>query len=691
MSNFLLELYSEEIPHGLQIDCRTNLEVSFIKKLEEQNIKYKQIKVFSTPTRLCVHVEGLPTYLVLEAKELKGPKVGSPEQALEGFLKSNILEKKDVFEKEIDKGTFYFAKTKQQKVDLQSLFAKQIPDILKSINWKKSMRWSDYTMTWARPLKSIFCLFDNYTVNFDFYHLKSSNKIYVGGPYDDKAIIIKNISQYFSVLKDKNIILDQEVRKKMVLTGLTSVFKKAKCEDQPNPKLVEEVTNLVDYPTALKCEFSKDFLDLPEELLHLTMMQHQRYFPMKSLETDKITNSFVTISNNKDEKKIIIAGNERVLQARLSDAKFFWDKNKKQNLVKNVSKLNGITFYKDLGSLYDKTQRVRQLASLIADIIGSNKGDTEIAASICKADLVSDLVGEYPELQGVIGKHFAMAQGFSPQIAGAISDHYLPIGSSDKVPKDKISICVALADKIDTLTGFFGINLKPTSSKDPFALRRAVIGMIRIVIENKISISLKEIINNAKNLYLSKNIKFTNEKLADELIDFFNERFKNLLKEKEKRFDVVDSVLSDNRSDDFYNLYLKITTIAKHIKQPEGVNAIAVYKRAKNILQQNEQMIKDNIFGTPDPVLFASEIEENLLAHINEIREYFTTPSRLRDTQKSIKMLSETKVLTDKFFEEVKVNDENEQVRKNRLELLFLMCKTFDNFTDFSKLEGLNG
>ena len=691
MSDFLLELYSEEIPHGLQIDCRINIEAAFVKKLEEQNIKYKQINVFSTPTRLCAHIEGLPTNLVLEAKELKGPKVGSPEQALEGFLKSNMLEKKDVFEKEIDKGTFYFAKTKQQKVDLQSLFAKQVPEILKSINWKKSMRWSDHAMTWARPLKSIFCLFDKHTVNFDFYHLKSSNKIYVSGPYDEKVVTIKNISQYFSVLKDKSIILDQEVRKKMVLTGLTSVFKKSKCEDLPNPKLVEEVTNLVDYPTALKGEFSKDFLDLPEELLHLTMMQHQRYFPMKSLETDKITNSFVTISNNRDEKKLIIAGNERVLQARLSDAKFFWDKNKKQNLVKNVSKLNGITFYKDLGSLYDKTQRVRQLASLIADIVGSNKGDTEIAASICKADLVSDLVGEYPELQGVIGKYFAMAQGFSPQIAGAISDHYLPVGSNDKVPKDKISICVALADKLDTLIGFFGINLKPTSSKDPFALRRAVIGMIRIIIENKISISLKEIINNAKNLYLSKNIKFTNEKLADELIDFFNERFKNLLKEKEKRFDVVDSVLSNNRSDDFYNLYLKITTIAKHIKQTDGVNAVAVYKRAKNILQQNEQMIKDNIFGSPDPVLFASEIEENLLAHINEIREYFTTPSRLRDSQKSIKMLSETKELTDKFFEEVKVNDENEQVRKNRLELLFLMCKTFDNFTDFSKLEGLNG
>ena len=688
MSEFLLELYSEEIPHGLQIDCRTNLEASFQKKLEDHNIKYKHINVFSTPSRLCIHIEGLPTNLLLEAKEIKGPKVGSPEQALEGFLKSNKLDKKDVFEKEIDKGKFYFAKTKQQKIDLQRLFATQVPEILKTLNWKKSMRWSNHSLSWGRPLKSILCLFDKHPVVFDFHHLKSSNKVHVGGPYDEKSFIVKNIVQYFSTLKDKKIILDQEVRKKMVLEGLKSVFKKSKCEDNPNAKLVEEVTNLVDYPTALKGQFSKEFLELPEELLHLTMMQHQRYFPMKSLETNKITNSFITISNNTDEKKLIIAGNESVLQARLSDAKFFWDKNKRQNLVKNVSKLNGITFYKDLGSLYDKTQRVRQLASLIADIIGANKGDTEIAGSICKADLVSDLVGEYPELQGVIGKYFALSQGFSPEIANAISDHYLPVGPTDRVPKDKISICVALADKLDTLIGFFGINLKPTSSKDPFALRRAVLGMIRIILDNKISISLKEIINNAKNLYLSNNVEIINDRLADDLMDFFNDRFKNLLKDKEKRLDVVDSVLSNNRSDDFYNLYLKITTIAKYIKQPDGINSIAAYKRAKNILEQNDQMVKDNIFGNPDPVLFNTEIEKNLLANIQEVREYFTTPSRLRDSQKSIKMLSDVKVLTDRFFEEVKVNDDNEEVKKNRLELLFLMCKTFDNFTDFSKLEG---
>ena len=688
MSDFLLELYSEEIPHGLQIDARNNLQALFVKKLEDQNIKYKFIKSLSTPTRLCIYIVGLPFSLKVEAKEIKGPKVGVPEQALEGFLKSNQLSKEDIFEKEIDKGIFYFAKTKKQEIQLQHLLQNQVPELLKGLNWKKSMRWSDHTLAWGRPLKSILCLLDKNIVSFDFFHLKSSNKVYTGGPSDEKSSIIKDIAQYFSLIKDKKIILDQEIRQQMVLKSLSAVFKRSKCEDNPSPKLVEEVTNLVDYPTALKGQFSKDFLELPQELLNLTMMQHQRYFPMKSLETGKITNSFITISNNTDEKNLIVAGNERVLQARLSDAKFFWDKNKKQNLVKNVSKLHGITFYKDLGSLYDKTQRVRQLASLIADIIGANKEDTEIAGSICKADLVSDLVGEYPELQGVIGKYFAMAQGFSPEIASAISDHYLPVGPTDKVPKDKIAISVALADKLDTLIGFFGINLKPTSSKDPFALRRAVLGMIRIIIENKISISLKELINNAKNLYLSKNIKMINEKLAEDLIDFFNDRFKNLLKDKEKRLDIVDSVLSNNRSDDFYHLHTKIVTLAKYMKLPDGTNAIAAYKRSKNILEQNEHLVKEHVFGTPDPVLFKEEIENLLLTKINEIREYFTTPSRLRDSQKSIKMLSEVKNLTDQFFEEVKVNDDNADIKKNRLELLFLMCKTFDNFTDFSKLEG---
>ena len=688
MSDFLLELYSEEIPHGLQINTRKSLEASFQKSLEDENIKCKKLHIYSTPSRIFVFIEGLPATINIAAKEIKGPKIGTPPQALEGFLKSNQLNKADVFEKETDKGIFYFAKTKKQTVDLKVSFQTIVPDILKSINWKKSMRWSDHDLSWGRPLKSILCLFDTSIVPFHFYHLQSTNKIFLGGPYDEKSYVVKNTSHYFTLLKDKKIILDHEERKKMILASLKTIFAKSKCENNPDMGLVEEVTNLVEYPTALKGKFSEEFLALPEELLNLTMKQHQRYFPMRSLSEGKIVNQFITISNNKDEKKLIIEGNERVLQARLADAKFFWDKNKKQNLVKLVSKLNGIVFYKDLGTVYDKTQRVRQLSSLIADIIVCNKEDTEIAASICKADLVTDLVGEYPELQGVIGSYFALGQGFSPEISKAISDHYLPLGPNDRVPKEKIAICVAVADKLDTLIGFFGINVKPTSSKDPFALRRAVLGIIRILIENKISLSLKELINNAKNLYLSKNIKFTNDKLADDLIEFFNDRFKNLLKDKVTRLDVVDSVLSNNRSDDFYNLNLKIMSIIKCLRQDEGMNAIAAYKRAKNILEQNQKEIENQIFGTPDPVLFRNPCEENLLIKINEVRDYFTTPSRLRDSQKTIHMLSEIKNLTDVFFTDVKVNDENQEIKNNRLELLYLMCKTFDNFTDFSKIEG---
>ena len=482
MSDFLLEIYSEEIPHSLQIDARINLASFFKKKLADKKIKFKKLNIYSTPSRLCIYIQGLPTTFNIAAKEIKGPKVGMPSKALEGFLKSNNLKKSDISQKEIDKGKFYYGKTKKQTVNLRDLFKSVVPEILKNINWKKSMRWSNHSLQWGRPLKSILCLFDKNLVFFSFQHLKSTNKVFLGGPYDEKSFVIKNISDYFNLLKEKKIILDHEARKKLILDSLKSILNKSKCENNPNTKLVEEVTNLVDHPTALKGKFSEEFLGLPEELLNLTMMQHQRYFPMKSKEKNKIINNFITISNKRDEKKIIIAGNERVLQARLSDAKFFWDKNKKQNLVKLVSKLNGIVFYKELGTIYDKTQRVRQLSSLIADIIGCNKEDTEIAASICKADLVTDLVGEYPELQGVIGSYFALGQGFSPQISKAISDHYLPLGPNDKVPKEKISISVALADKLDTLIGFFGINIKPTSSKDPFALRRSVLGIIRILI-----------------------------------------------------------------------------------------------------------------------------------------------------------------------------------------------------------------
>ena len=686
MSDFFLELYSEEIPHGLQINVRKQIHELILKELNENNIKFKGFDIFSTPKRLIVFIENITLNQKIESQEVKGPKVGCNDQALEGFLKSKNAIKEDLIQKSTDKGEFYFVKLPAKTLLTSDILRKKLPSILQTINWKKSMRWSDHDCFWGRPLKSILCLLDNQVLDFSFFHINSSNSTYVNGPFEDKEIKIKNFKDYKKNLEKNKIEINHIKRESKINIELEKLLKKNKCSLEINNALVDEVTNLVETPVILKGKFDPEYLELPDELLNLTMVNHQRYFPMKSEQANKIINSFLFVANNFDNKNLITKGNEKVIDARLSDAKFFWDKNKRQNLVKQVTKLNSIVFYQKLGTLYDKTQRIRQLSSVIADTIGANKEDTEIAGSICKADLVSDLVGEYPELQGTIGRYFALEQGFSQEISNAIQNHYLPLGPSGKVPKEKISIAVAVADKIDTLIGFFGIDEKPTSSKDPFALRRACLGVLRLITENKISLSLKEILNNSKNLYLTQNYQLTNEKVIEDLFQFFIERFKINLKDKGARLDVTNSILENNRSDDFYLIMKNINELSKCLKKSQGQDAISIYKRSKNILDQSNQ--EEEFFGNPDNVLFQHPSEDEMLIKLNEARDYFTTPSRLRDNEKTITLLSELKPMTDNFFDNVKVNDDNQQVRKNRLELLTLLCKTFEKFTDFSKLDG---
>jgi glycyl-tRNA synthetase beta chain len=584
MSDFFLELYSEEIPHGLQIHARKQIHELILKELNENNIKFKEFDIFSTPKRLIVFIENITLNQKIESQEVKGPKVGCNDQALEGFLKSKNALKEDLIQKSTDKGEFYFVKLPAKTLLTSDILRKKLPSILQTINWKKSMRWSDHDCFWGRPLKSILCLLDNQVLDFSFFHINSSNSTYVNGPFEDKEIKIKNFKDYKKNLEKNKIEINHLKRESKINIELEKLLKKNKCSLEINNALVDEVTNLVETPVILKGKFDPEYLELPDELLNLTMVNHQRYFPMKSEQENKIINSFLFVANNFDNKNLITKGNEKVIDARLSDAKFFWDKNKRQNLVKQVTKLNSIVFYQKLGTLYDKTQRIRQLSSVIADTIGANKEDTEIAGSICKADLVSDLVGEYPELQGTIGRYFALEQGFSQEISNAIQNHYLPLGPSGKVPKEKISIAVAVADKIDTLIGFFGIDEKPTSSKDPFALRRACLGVLRLITENKISLSLKEILNNSKNLYLTQNYQLTNEKVIEDLFQFFIERFKINLKDRGARLDVTNSILENNRSDDFYLIMKNINELSKCLKKSQGQDAISIYKRSKNIL-----------------------------------------------------------------------------------------------------------
>jgi glycyl-tRNA synthetase beta chain len=550
------------------------------------------------------------------------------------------------------------------------------------------MKWSDYSLNWARPLKSIIALFDNKVINFSFFHLQSSNITSIGEESNKILKKVNNFSSYLNLLKSNNIILDQEKRKNLIEKKMKSICKLKNLNNHFNEKLIEEVTNLVEKPNIILGKFNESYLKIPEEILIITMQKHQKYFPLFD-NNKKLTNLFLLVANLPDKKGYIKTGNQRVIEARLSDAKFFWDKNKNQSLVKQVSKLKNLSFFKHLGTFYDKTQRLRKSASLVSDQLNLSREKIEISSSICKADLVSDLVGEYPELQGVMGKYFAKEQGFDEDIASAISDHYLPTGLTSEVPKKPIGIAVALIDKIDLLVGFFGINEKPTSSKDPFALRRTAIGLLRIIIEKKLSIQIKELINYSIVTYKEQNVKFTNDTVLNDILFFLKERFRNLLKEKKIRSDIIEAVSILNNSNDFLIFYKKCFIINKNISKEIFKNIISSYKRASNILEEEFKNNKKNILGQPELLLFKKDEEKHLYEKINEIAHYFSSVKKYESYDETLKILADAKPITDNFFDNVIVNDENSDIKKNRLELLQMFCKTYNNFIDFSKVEGI--
>jgi glycyl-tRNA synthetase beta chain len=618
---------------------------------------------------------------------LKGPKVGAPQVALDGFIKSNNLSKSDIYKKKIEKGEFYFANTKPKIINILQELQHIVPSVMRDYSWKKSMKWSSYDLNWGRPLRSIIALFNNKVINFDYFHLQSNNLTFVDGTNGEKQKKVSNFKSYLSILKSKNIVLDHEKRKEIILKKFKNICNLKKLKNHFNEKLIDEVVNLVEKPNVIVGKFDKIYLKIPKEILIITMQQHQKYFPLLD-KNDKLTNLFLLVANLPDKKGYIKIGNQRVIESRLSDAKFFWDKNKTQNLVKQVSKLKNLSYFKRLGTFYEKTQRLRKLASLISDQLNLNKEKVEIVSSICKADLVSDLVGEFPELQGIMGKYFAIEQGFEEDISMAISDHYLPIGVNSDVPKKILSSAVAIIDKIDVLVGFFGINEKPSSSKDPFALRRNAIGLLRIIMENKLNIQLKDLINYSIVIYGEQNVNFPNNLVAKDVLLFLRERFRSLLKDKKIRNDIIDATDTSYAGDNFLKLYQKCLIINKNISKDICKNIIGTYKRASNIIDQELRNEKEKIIGHPEASLFIKDEEKYLFEKINEIRKYFSSTKKQESYEETLKILAEAKPTTDNFFDNVIVNDENIDIKKNRLELLQMFCRTFNNFIDFSKVQG---
>ena len=685
MAELFIELFSEEIPVKLQIDARNKIKEIIEGKLNKKEIKFKSSKSFSTPKRLVFLIDGIPKKIEQKKKVIKGPNVRAPQVALEGFIKSNNLNEKNLYKKKIEKGEFYFAEIQPKLIDILHELQSIVPDALKNYSWKKSMKWSDYELNWGRPLKSIIAIFDNKIINFNFFHLKSNNLTSIEGPKDDKNKKISNFHSYLNTIESQNIVLDQEKRKSIILRKMNLICKAKNLKNDFSEKLIEEVVNLVEKPNVIICKFNEIYLSLPQEILIVTMQQHQKYFPLFD-NNNKLTNLFLLVSNLEDSKGYIKTGNQRVIEARLSDAKFFWDKNKMQSLVKQIGKLKNLYFFNQLGTFYEKTQRLRKLATPISDQLNISKEKVEIASSICKADLVSDLVGEYPELQGVMGKYFAIEQGFEEDVSVAISDHYLPNGINSMLPKKPIGLAVSIIDKIDTLVGFFGINEKPTSSKDPFALRRTAIGLLRIIIEKKFTIQLKDLINYSISIYKEQNKKFTNDATAKEILIFLRERFKYILKDKKIRNDIIEAVNASHNDNDFLELYKKCSIFNKNISKDTCKNIIGTYKRVSNIIEGEDK--NEKILGQPESFLFKKDEEKDLYNKINDVIQYFLSTKKNENYEETLKVLADTKPCADSFFENVIVNDENLDIKKNRLKLLRMFCKTYNNFIDFSKLEG---
>ncbi len=684
MSEFLLELYSEEIPPQLQVNARKEINQLLEKYLQEESIKYSKIISYSSPTRLTVIIKDIPLTIKILAKEIKGPKVGVLENILDSFIRAQKVTKKDVFEKEIEKGKFYFIKTKPKEILTEELLIKIVLNSIASLNWKKSMKWSDNNLLWGRPLRSILAIFNKKILKFNYGHLKSTDMAIIEKDLTARYKKIKNYKDYQVFLKNNKIILDQEERKRKILKKFESICKVKNFKQNFNEKLLEEVINIVEEPNILLINFDKKYLELPNEIIILTLQTHQRYFPLFD-KNNNLTNFFLVVANKIDNKNLIKEGNKRVVEARLSDAKFFWDKDKSKNLIKQIGNLKKIIFYEKIGTIYDKSQRLRKLAGMISDELLINKEKIQIAASISKSDLCSDLVGEYPELQGVMGKYFALAQGFDEEVAYAVSEHYLPIGISSPIPKKPISFSISIVDKLDSLIGFFLINEKPTSSKDPFALRRAAIGLLRIIIENNLTIKLRELINYSIRLYEEQGVVIKNKVVEKELLYFLKERMRNILREKKIKADIIEASISSHISDNYLDLYKKNVLMNKYINKDIGKNAIRSYKRAASIIEKDEK----NINGRPDAVLFRQDEEKVLFEKINEIRKALTVKEDKKNYENLLIKLSETKQFTDNFFDNVKVNDENNDIKNNRLELLKMHCNTFNDFINFSKLEGL--
>ena len=686
MPQFLLELLSEEIPSKFQMSAAANLKRLICSGLALSGLSVAdQACAFVTPRRLVLMIADLPVFSPVMCTERRGPRVDAPKEAIEGFLKSNGITRAQAETRQTPKGTFYFALMEQKKSMTATLLKKVVESTLADFSWPRSMRWGTTRERWVRPIRRILCIFDRVTVPVRFAGVEASN-VSEGHPFmAPKVFIVQEFRCYERRLRNANVILDTEERVNQIRQQAEQIAAAEGLTVRQDDALLAEIAGLVEWPIILIGCIDAKFLTVPAEVLVTVMRVHQKSISLLT-GNNHIAPKFLIVSNMEtaDHGQSIIAGNERVLHARLADAKFFWEQDCCQPLRHWGNKLTERVFHARLGTMAEKVRRMRELAVGIAECVPrADRSLVYQASLLAKADLATGMVGEFPELQGIMGRYYALKDGEVPEVCHAIAEHYRPIGPSDPCPSAPVSVCVALADRIDTLVGFWAIHKKPTGSKDPFALRRAVLSGMRLILENELRVPLLRIFRTAISLY-------HNAEAFDSrsLLSFFTDRLKTHLQEKGVRHDVISAVFESVQDDDLVRLSSRVEALAHFMDTQEGIDLLIAHRRAMSIVRIEEQKNSFPYGEHIDGTLLGESEERALETLLVTVTKNCTDAVKAERFDEALRVLSQLCDPINKFFERITVNSSNLKLKENRLRLLSRIGIVVGKVADFAKIEG---
>ena len=699
MPDLLLEFLSEEIPARMQARAADDLRRMVTERLVAAGLACEGAKSFVTPRRLALSVHGVPVRQPDIKEEKKGPRIGAPENAIAGFLKAAGLRSIQEAKVQPDKkGNFYVAVMDKPGRPAIDVIAEMIPDVARTFPWPKSMRWGSGRFNWVRPLHSIAATFGPETeepeiVRFDVDGIKSGDETRGHRFMAPAAFKVRRFDDYVAKLEKAKVVLDPARRADTILADAKNLAFAQGFELVEDDGLLIEVAGLVEWPVTLMGTFDQAFLSIPDEVIRATIRNNQKCFVLRDQQTARLVNKFILVANEEaiDGGKAIVAGNERVIRARLSDAKFFYETDLKTRLEDRLPKFEQIVFHEKLGTQANRIARITALAGQIGPIVDADRTKAERAARLCKADLLTEVVGEFPELQGLMGRYYAEAQNEDEAVAHACEDHYRPKGPDDLVPADPVSVSVALADKIDTLVGFWSIDEKPTGSKDPYALRRGALGVIRIILDNNLPISLRSVVEIHASKFYPGLVNKEGRSKVDDLMSFFEDRLTVQLRDQKARHDLVAAVLDNSSlvSGQFLTLIVRrVEALGKFLDSDHGKNLLAGYKRATNIIRIEEKKDKREYAGTPDAKKYEVTEEKALAEAIDVAKKEASAAVAKEDFAAAMRAMAKLRPGVDAFFDKVTVNVDNKLLRENRLKLLNEIREATRSVADFSKIEG---